>query len=401
MQAIQPLNRRSLDQLEADIVSLSERINATEFEFLVLVREFDLRQGWKAYRLGSCAEWLNYKCGIEPGTAREKMRVARALFDLPLTSAAFQQGKLSYSKARSLTRVAAPQTEEKLVDYALGATALQVDNHCRALRNVHRSLSTADANRMHAQRFLSRSLHADGSMTICVELPRESGELVMKALEYAMADLATDDDAQYINDDAGDAGDAGHGVDYGDALESAYHGDETPAKNTASLLQQQADALVKVAQGYLAGGREKTSCTADHYQVVVHVDEKALRGAPDANSKSDLPIETVRRLCCDSAVVTLTEDGKGDPLHVGRKHRIVQPPLRRALLARDKVCSYPGCSHEQFLQAHHVEHWADGGETSLSNVLLLCSAHHRMLHEGGFRIRKDSDGALEFSGAKA
>ena len=119
-----------------------------------------------------------------------------------------------------------------------------------------------------------------------------------------------------------------------------------------------------MAQGYLAGGKEKTSCTADHYQVVVHVDEDALRGAPNENSESDLPIETVRRLCCDSAVVTITEDGKGDPLHVGRKHRIVPPPMRRALLARDRCCQFPGCTHEKWLTAHHVVHWADGGAYS-------------------------------------
>ena len=154
---------------------------------------------------------------------------------------------------------------------------------------------------------------------------------------------------------------------------------------------------MKMAQGFLAGGKGKSTCTADHYQVVVHVDEIALRGTPQVKSKSDLPIETVRRLCCDSALVTVTENEKGDPLHVGRKHRIVQPALRRALVARDKCCRYPGCTHEKWLDAHHVEHWADGGETSLGNCLLLCSAHHRLLHEGGFRIKKDCDGEFQFS----
>ena len=205
MQAVQPLTRRSLDQLEKEIVSLSARINATEYEFLVLVREFDLRQGWKAYQLNSCAEWLNYKCGIEPGTAREKVRVARALFDLPVTSAAFQQGELSYSKVRSLTRIATPQSEEKLVDYALTATAQQVDKHCTALRNVHKQLSTPDANRTHKQRYLCRSFHADGSMTLSVELPKEQGELVMKALEYAMADMDANNGAEHVSDETEEA----------------------------------------------------------------------------------------------------------------------------------------------------------------------------------------------------
>jgi hypothetical protein len=170
MQATQVISRRSLDQLEADIISLSSHINATEYEFLVLVREFDLRQGWKAYHFNNCAEWLNMKCGIAPGTAREKIRVANALFDLNATSEAFQNGDLSYSKARELTRIATPRTEEKLLYYAIPATALQVENHCRQLRNVHRQISTVDANRLHSQRYLSRSAHSDGSMTISVEL---------------------------------------------------------------------------------------------------------------------------------------------------------------------------------------------------------------------------------------
>ncbi|MBE9537934.1 MAG: DUF222 domain-containing protein [Proteobacteria bacterium] len=186
MQVTQLITRRSLDQLEEDIISLSSHINATEYEFLVLVREFDLRQGWRAYHFNSCAEWLNMKCGISPGTAREKIRVANALFDLTATSLAFQKGDLSYSKARSLTRIATPKTEEALLEYAIPATALQVEDHCRELRNVQRDNSTVDANRLHQQRYLSRSLHGDGSMTISVELPRESGELVMKALELAL-----------------------------------------------------------------------------------------------------------------------------------------------------------------------------------------------------------------------
>ncbi len=362
MENVQYLSRRSLDDLEDEIINLAGRINAEEYEFLVLVREFDLRQGWKAYHFNNCAEWLNMKCGLCPGTAREKLRVANALFDLPLTSGAFQSGELSYSKARALTRIATPATEERLLDYAILATAQQVDDHCRKLRNVHRQFAGEDAQRLHRERYLSRSTHGDGSMTISVELPREQGELVMKALEMALASMETSE---------GGAG-------------------------AETLHQQQADALVEVARGYLAGGEEQKSCTADHYQVVVHVDEKALRGQPDEKSNSDLPIETVRRLCCDSAVVTVEEDEKGNPLNVGRKHRVVQPALRRALLARDKCCRYPGCTHEKWLDAHHVMHWADGGYTSLDNTILLCSKHHRLLHEGAFSIKNGPSGEFQF-----
>ncbi len=325
MQPAHHLSRRSLDDLEAELITLSARINAAEYDFLVLIREFDLRQGWKPYLFNNCAEWLNMKCGICPGTAREKVRVARALFDLPLISATFQGGDLSYSKARSLTRIASPENEGALLDFAVKATAQQVDDYCRRRRNVLKDESLADARRLHRERYVSRSVHGDGSMTISVELPQESGELVMKALEMALGAMES----------------------FGEACDGCGEEDET-------LHQRQADALVAVAKGYLNGGADKGSCTADHYQVVVHVDEEALRGKPDEISQSDLAIETVRRLCCDSAIVPVTEDKQGNPLHVGRKHRVVQPAQKRALIARDRCCRFPGCSHDKWLDAQSL-----------------------------------------------
>ncbi len=181
------VSHRSLDQLEDALMSCAQRINASEYEFLVLVREFDIRQGWKAWNLSNCAEWLNLKCGVTMNTAREKVRVAMGLFDLPLCSGAFADGELSYSKVRALTRVANPANEKALLDYSIFATASQVEDHCRQLRNVQRKVSTSDAKRVHNARYLSCSRHGDGSMNINVQLSREAGELVMKAIEIAMA----------------------------------------------------------------------------------------------------------------------------------------------------------------------------------------------------------------------
>jgi hypothetical protein len=369
MNAIAPLTRRSLDQLEEDIISLSSHINATEYEFLVLVREFDLRQGWKAYHFNNCAEWLNMKCGIATATAREKIRVANMLFDLPQTAAAFQQGDLSFSKAKSLTRVATPHNEEHLLDFALKATASQVDKHCQDLRNVQRETSIRDSNRLHEQRYLSWSAHSDGSVTLSVELPKESADLVIKAIE----------------------------------MSAAQNSDDPPRggwpPRVSNLFQQQADALVAVARSFLGSGEDNKSNTADHYQVTVHVDEKALAGAPDENSKSDLPIETVRRLCCDSSLVAATDDEHGNTKDVSRKHRVVHTSLRRKLMSRDKGCRFPGCTHEKWLDAHHVKHWADGGETTAENLVMLCSKHHRLLHEGGFEIKPGANGEWHFRNA--
>lgn len=377
------ITRRSLDQLEQDIVSLSRHINASEYEFLVLLREFDLRQGWKAYHFNHCAEWLNMKCGMALNTAREKLRVANALFDLPGISRAFQKGDLSYSKARSLTRVATPLKEAQLLDFALKANAEQVDHHCTGLRNVQRGISTADANRAHAARHLTVVPNGDGSVRITIELPKEQADLVLKALERSVAQVK-DADAEYFED----------GV-----AEPVSENDGDTPRGASELQQCQADALVEIARSYLAGGDGKTSGSADHYQVTVHVDERALKLAPSGDCKSDLPIETVRRLCCDGAIVPLVRGESGEPVGLGRKHRVVNPALKRALLARDKGCRFPGCTHTKWLDAHHVVHWADGGETRAGNLVMLCAAHHRLLHEGGFEIKPGANGEWCFRNA--
>ena len=109
---------------------------------------------------------------------------------------------------------------------------------------------------------------------------------------------------------------------------------------------------MQVARGYLTGGVGKKSSTADHYQVMVHVDESALRDADiRQEGKSDLPVESVRRLMCDASIVPVSEGKNGEPLNLGRKQRVVSPPMKRALLGRDKSCRFPGCTHNNWLEA--------------------------------------------------
>jgi Domain of unknown function (DUF222)/HNH endonuclease len=189
-------------------------------------------------------------------------------------------------------------------------------------------------------------------MTITVELPLDTGELVEKAL-----DKARDDELLAIPDLA-----------------------------DTSWSTRQADAFVSMVGTYLSGNNEDTHSN-DNYLVTVHVDQSALAGG---DGRSALPIESVKRLCCDSHAVVMTEDDKGEPLSIGRKSRIVPTALQRALRARDRnSCTFPGCHNKRFLHSHHVEHWANGGETSLENLMLLCTRHHTLVHEGGFRIEKD------------
>lgn len=348
----------SIDQLDLAIVNLAARINAATHDFLVLIRRFDERAGWLKWGSESCADWLHYRCDISKGAAREKVRVAHAIKILPAIAMAFARGRLSWSKVRALTRVATPGNEAELLAFALKTTAARVEERCREMRCATAE-SSGDAVRAHARRELRlRRDESRGTVVIMVELPTETGELVDKALQKAMEGTAA----------------AG------------------PELNE-SWSAQRADALVALAKDYLSGGRQGaadasgTPGTPDHYQVTVHVDEAALRG--DAGSCSGMPIETVRRIACDSDLVVLVKDQNGNPLSVGRKTRVVPAAIRRALWARDKGCRFPGCGRKQYVEAHHCVHWSAGGETSLKNCLLLCSAHHTLLHEGGFTIEKD------------
>jgi hypothetical protein len=344
----------SIDDLDRAIVTLAERLNAVTHDFLVLVRRFDERAGWLGWGFESCADWLHWRCDLSLSAAREKVRVAHALKVLPTIAMAFAEGRLSYSKVRALTRVARRENEDALLGFALATTAARVEERCRELR-CGTVDSTDEALRAHARRTLSLRRDPErGTITITVELPLETGELVDKALDQAVEAAAS----------------------------------STPELAEESWAAQRADALVALAQTYLGGNGEgeTASGTSDHYQVVVHVDEAALRGGA---GRAGLPIESLKRIGCDASRLVLVEDEHGEPLSVGRKTRVVPQAIKRALWARDGGCRFPGCGRKRFVDAHHIEHWSTGGETSLANLVLLCSKHHTLVHEGGFRIEKD------------
>ena len=143
--------------------------------------------------------------------------------------------------------------------------------------------------------------------------------------------------------------------------------------------------MVSMASAYLSG-KDGQRNPSDDYLVTVHVDQSALA---NGKGRSSLPIESVKRMCCDGQAVVIGEDENGEPLNIGRKTRTVPMAIKRALNARDKSCAFPGCHHTRFVDAHHIEHWSAGGETSLDNLMLLCSQHHKLVHEGGFTIQRD------------
>ena len=345
-----PSDLTAIEELDQNILTLCTRINSATYELLVMIREFDERAGWLQWGLDNCAEWLAWRCDLSMTTAREKVRVAHALKQLPLISQAFSSGELSYAKVRAMTRVTNRDNEQQQLEFALRHTAVTVAERCRELRcGRETSIGTAErawANRsLRIRRDVERNL-----MTITVDLPLDTGELLEKAL-----DKARDDEAL-----------------------------EIPDLVDTSWSVRQADAFVNILNGFLSG---RTGSNNDNHLVTIHVDASALAGG---DGRSAVPIESVKRHCCDGQAVIITETTDGEPLGIGRKSRLVPKSVERAVRARDNgCCVFPGCNNRRFLDCHHVEHWAHGGETSIDNLVLLCTKHHTLVHEGGFRIEKN------------
>ena len=347
-------HRLEVDKLEDSIIRHCHRINSATYDLLVDLREFDQRAGFLRAGFDNCVDWLHWRCDIGLSAAREKVRVAQAILVLPTISSAFAEGRLAYSKVRALTRVANKENERVLVAFALKRTTTQVEQRCRELR-CGTNASVDDAHRAHARRSLCTHRNPDkGTVTITLEIPTEQAELIDKALDKAR-------DSH----------------------------DRTPAEFAhESWSARQADALVEIATSYLIDqdADKKVASSSDNYVVTVHVDRSALA---EGKGRSGMPVESVKRLCCDGNTISIVEDANGKPLNIGRKSRTVPTAIKRALHARDKHCRFPGCRNNRFVDAHHIHHWSTGGETSLDNLLLLCGKHHRLVHEGGFRIVRD------------
>jgi len=369
-----------LDQLGEEIAELSAHLDAATARLLDLIREFDAREGWSnGFR--SCAAWLTWRVSLAPGAAREKVRVARALGTLPLLAQALARGELSYSKVRELTRVAKPETEERLLALGRAGTAEHVERFVRGWRRVDRKVEAQEASRRHAGRALQVYQDEDGMVVVRGRLEPEVGAVLVQALAAAREALYQKADE---NVPAGTCGDV-----------SA----NTPAMAQPTMPQQQADALALLAETALHHGIDP-GVPAERYQVVVHVDSPVLADA-DAPGQSVLedgarvPAGTSQRLACDASRVVMHHGRDGRVVEVSARTRTIPPALRRALHHRDRGCRFPGCG-VAFGQGHHIRHWAHGGPTTLSNLALLCRRHHRAVHEEGYQVERQPDGALSF-----
>jgi hypothetical protein len=196
----------SLEALEQELTTLSGHLNAGNYRFLRVLAEFERREGYAGFGIASCAHWLSRKCGIGLVAAREKVRVARALEELPLISDPMRLGKLSYCKARAITRVATPANESLLLSIAENGTVTHVEKTVRLFQRGERTQELAAANRSHEMRYVQCYFDERGQLILRAQLPPEQGALFMKALQAAGDALRETEDASCEASQREDAG---------------------------------------------------------------------------------------------------------------------------------------------------------------------------------------------------
>src|SRR5215211_3565692 len=392
-----------IEDLGDEIATLSAHIHAATHRLLVLVAEFDRLRGWELAGYSNCARWLAARTAIDLGTAREKVRAARALTDLPLTSAAMSRGELSFSQVRALTRAARADSEAELLELARGTTTAQLERMVRVLKKGSRKDEGVWEQERYGSRTFSVCPDDDGMYVVSGRLMPEVGALLMRAIEAASDALFHERATAGVPDDmaaqqrgisaAAEGPDAARHC----RIPSVAGDTDTEAR------QRRADAVGLLAERAMAAGfgvTDECGCAsreapisgtrAERYQVVLHVDAQTLSadGEPGRSELEDgtrVSGETARRLTCDASVVKLSHAPDGSILELDRKTRTISPALRRALEFRDRGCRFPGC-HLRFTDGHHVRHWSDGGATGLSNCVLVCEFHHTLVHEGGWRV---------------
>jgi len=406
-----------LERLEAQICELAGHLTAATCRFLVLLADFDARRGWASWEMNSCAQWLSWKCQMSAGTAREHVRIARALRDLPVIRAEFAAARLSYAKVRALTRIATPATERGLAEIAGPMTGDQLERFARA----HRQVSHADDAAARVRRRLAWRFEEDGSLAGTFRLPPLQGAVLLKALRAAAGDL----DHPHDTDDGSEAG-VPPGTPAGER--PAAGKGQQPAVTSSSL----ADALLVIAEAFL-GGKITAADDPEVYQVIVHVGTGALAQNDPAGGASGQPggtpagvsaetpaaprpvpgdpadparchvndgpalsVTTAQMIGCTAALSWMLHDRDGTILDLGRRRRRPSAALRRAARERDTCrCRFPGCESRR-IDLHHIQYWSHGGRTELTNLISLCKYHHMLVHDRGYLIAAGPAGTFAF-----
>jgi len=342
-----------IDDLTEAVAQLHAAGCAIRKAMLEVVAAFDNRRLWVDDGATSMAAWLVARLGVSYGTAMAWCETADRLRWLPRLAGAFEEGRLSWDQVRAAAEVATAGTEAAVLAEALGSSAAQLERAARRQREGSRG--RGEAVRSVRWWWERRGVQ----WRLSGYLPAEEGAVVERAL-VGIADRAP-------------------------------RRPETGLYDAYAV--RAADALVELAEAGPAAAEPSPST------LVVHVDADALvagEGSAEVEDGPLLPAEAARRLACDARVETVAEAPDGCTVGIGRAARTVPPWLGRQARHRDQGCRFPGCERTRWVHLHHLVHWADGGRTDLGNLVSLCGHHHRLVHEGGWRLAGHPDRYLTF-----
>lgn len=324
---------------------------------LEIASVYDQRRAWAEDGAPSMAHWLTAEFGMAFDTASEMTRVARELPALPAIGEVFARGELCWDQVRAVSKMATPESDERLAEDAAKFSAGQLQRMARRARPV----PDEEEEDAHLRRSLRmRWDHRRHTFRLSGRLPEAEGAVVEKALELIASRSAVDPET----------------------------GCYEPYDRRC------ADALVELASQKVASHPD-----ADQATVVVHVDADALdggEGMAELEAGGAVSAETARRLACDARWTVVVDGPDGLPLGIGRTDRRVPKWLRRQLRFRDGCCRFPGCERKGWLAAHHIRYWTEGGPTDMDNLVLLCQFHHRVVHERGWKVEGNPNGELTF-----
>lgn len=379
-----------LERIESELATLSAHLAAVECRWLLLLAEFDRREGYTTWGCHSAVQWMNWRLGIGRRAAYEKLRVARRVAELPVIAEAFGRGELSYSKVRAVTRIATPETEAGLVEWCRHGTAAHIERIAAAKRRADAATSPAARREQHAERHVAVR-YRDGGGRAIFDGPPEAVAVIERFVTHVFDHV----ERQVADARSSSEGDGAPGVcsaEHTDVLALAADWDEVP------LAAKRFDAFVHLATNGLEALADRQPAGDDRYLVNVHVDFDALAGDGEGDcyleDGHDVSAQVVHRMLCGNSVVLHVDDADGNPLWQGRKSRRPNRAQQRAVRARDKTCRFPGCDRK-IVEIHHGDEWGSLGETNIDRLLSLCSFHHHLCHEGGF-VARIVDGDVEF-----
>jgi hypothetical protein len=365
--AVDALRSESLPELpdariEEDFAELQRAVELLEAERLRRLSEIDRRRIFERDGHLSPAAWLAATFKVTWGSARQSVRVARALEEMPTTRRALDDGDLSMSAVRLLVmaREADPTAFERDEAQLVEAARIHSMNDLQRVaaywrQAVEREHSLDGDDKLRERRRLHASVSFLGMVRVDGDLDPETGETLLTALGAVL-------DAESRSRSQDDV--------------------RTPA-------QRRADALAEICRQWLDMA-DRPAVAGERPHVTVTIGASALQNASTTSEfdhVGSVDPETARRLACDASVMRVVMAGRSEPLDVGRRTSVVPPAIRRAVVVRDRTCRFPGCDRPHaWCDAHHVVHWAGGGQTALANLVLMCRRHHRMIHEGGFRL---------------